>query len=222
MLYDFHTHTILSDGSLSAMELIRRADVAGYRAVGVTDHVGPGSLARVLFEVQQDCAMAKAYWDIIAIPGVELTHIPPVAIPDLARRARELGASLVIVHGETLSEPVARGTNLAAARCPYVDILAHPGNLNSDEAAAASHNGVFIEITTRKSHSSPNAAVARVALESGAMTLVNSDAHEPEDLLTSDLAWATARAASIHESLLAATLEKNPAILLDRILGSSK
>ena len=41
-MYDFHTHTFLSDGVLSPMELIRRAHVRGYRAMAVTDHVGLG------------------------------------------------------------------------------------------------------------------------------------------------------------------------------------
>ncbi|MBI2958253.1 MAG: histidinol phosphate phosphatase domain-containing protein [Chloroflexi bacterium] len=219
-MYDFHTHTFLSDGSLSAMELIRRASVAGYGAVAITDHVGAGSLARVISEIPHDCALARAYWDIMAIPGVELTHIPPAAIHDLARRAKELGASLVIVHGETLSEPVVRGTNLAAVQCPFVDILAHPGTLSLEEASSASKNGVFIEITTRKSHRGPNAEVARAAIQSGALTLVNSDAHDPEDLLDHELIAATARAAGIAASQLSGTLEKNPALLLDRLRRS--
>lgn len=217
MLYDFHTHTFLSDGSLSAMELIRRACVAGYGAIGITDHVGPGSLARVLSEIKQDCALARAHWGIMAIPGVELTHIPPAAIPELARRAKELGASLVVVHGETLSEPVIRGTNLAAVQCRYVDILAHPGALSAEEATSASKNGVFIEITTRKSHRQSNAEIAKATILAGALVLVNSDAHDPEDLLNLELATATAHAAGIHDSLVAGALERNPALLLERI-----
>lgn len=220
MLYDFHTHTLLSDGSLSAMELIRRACIAGYGAIAITDHVGLGSMARVLAEIQQDCALARAHWDIMAIPGVELTHIPPAAIPDLARKAKELGASLVIVHGETLSEPVIRGTNLAAVQCPLVDVLAHPGTLSLEEAASASSNGVFIEITTRKSHCKPNPEIAKAAIQSGALTLVNSDAHDPEDLLNPELAAATAHAAGIPESLVTGTLERNPSLLLERIRRS--
>ncbi len=38
MLYDFHTHTTLSDGVLLPMELIRRAIVNGYSALGISDH----------------------------------------------------------------------------------------------------------------------------------------------------------------------------------------
>ncbi|MFH0911657.1 MAG: PHP domain-containing protein, partial [Planctomycetota bacterium] len=38
-MIDLHTHTILSDGELGPAELIRRAEVAGYRALAITDHV---------------------------------------------------------------------------------------------------------------------------------------------------------------------------------------
>ena len=48
MLYDFHTHTFLSDGVLLPIELIRRAAVAGYTAVAVTDHASAGNLSHVL------------------------------------------------------------------------------------------------------------------------------------------------------------------------------
>ena len=102
-MYDFHTHTSLSDGALSPLELIRRAAANGYQALGLTDHLGPGSLERVLSEVIADCALARRHWGIVAIPGVELTHLPPPAIAEAARRAKEKGAWLVIVHGETLS-----------------------------------------------------------------------------------------------------------------------
>ena len=131
MIYDFHTHTSLSDGSLSPIELIRRALVNGYKAIALTDHVAVGYLERIVKETMADCALARAHWDILAIPGVELTHVPPRAIGEVARRAKELGAWLVVVHGESLTEPVANGTNSAALQCSDVDILAHPTQLRS-------------------------------------------------------------------------------------------
>src|SRR4030066_821736 len=103
MVYDFHCHTNLSDGALTAIELIRRAHLAGYKAIALTDHVGQGSLQRVLTEIIRDCALARAHWNILAIPGVELTHLPPAAIAETAREAKVLGAWLVVVHGETLT-----------------------------------------------------------------------------------------------------------------------
>lgn len=216
MLCDFHSHTFLSDGCLSPLELIRRASVAGYRALALTDHVGPGSLSRVIGEIQRDCALARKHWDILALPGVELTHLPPAAIPEAAREARQLGAAVVVVHGETLVEPVAEGTNLAAAQCPFVDILAHPGTLSEEEAEAARRNGVFIEITTRKGHRKGNAQVAAAAMRAGAMMLVNSDSHVPEDLLTADLVNSEARAAGIADALVRQTLEFHPTTLIQR------
>ncbi|MDQ3700530.1 MAG: histidinol phosphate phosphatase domain-containing protein, partial [Chloroflexota bacterium] len=106
MLYDFHSHSFLSDGVLSPVELIRRAQVAGYAAIAVTDHAGPGNLEYVLDQLGRECEVASEHWPIIALPGVELTHVPAPAIAGLARRARAAGARIVVVHGETVAEPV--------------------------------------------------------------------------------------------------------------------
>ena len=38
-MYDLHTHSILSDGEMLPIELIRRMAVAGYTTVAITDHV---------------------------------------------------------------------------------------------------------------------------------------------------------------------------------------
>ncbi|MCL6615366.1 MAG: histidinol phosphate phosphatase domain-containing protein, partial [Firmicutes bacterium] len=132
MLFDFHTHTTLSDGELTPCELIRRAKVAGYTALALTDHVGRGSLARIIAELKEDRALAAAHWEIQVLVGVELTHVPAAAIADLAKEARRLGAEIVVVHGESPVEPVEPGTNLAAASCPWVDILAHPGVITQE------------------------------------------------------------------------------------------
>ncbi|MBI2858603.1 MAG: histidinol phosphate phosphatase domain-containing protein [Chloroflexi bacterium] len=221
-MFDFHSHTFLSDGSLSTLELVRRAVVAGYSAIAVTDHVGRGSLERLVREVREDCELATRHWKITALPGVELTHVPPAEIAGLARRAKELGAAVVVVHGETLSEPVSEGTNLAAARCPQVDILAHPGILSGEAARAAAENGVFIEITTRKSHSQTNTGVARAALAARAEMVVNSDTHEPEDLLDESLVAQTLRTAGIlDQAVIARILQQNPAGLLARVQALS-
>ena len=106
MLYDFHTHSFHSDGVLSPIELIHRALAQGYSAIAITDHIALGSLDRVIKETSKDCALARAYWNILAIPGVELTHLPPQAISEVAQEAKALGAWLVVVHGETPAEPV--------------------------------------------------------------------------------------------------------------------
>jgi len=218
MVYDFHTHTTLSDGSLSPMELIRRACVAGYRAVGLTDHGALGSLSRFAQELCQDCALARDRWGIMALPGVELTHVPATAVAEVARAAKEAGLWLVIVHGETISEPVEEGTNLAAVSCGDVDILAHPGLISLEEAELAAGNGVFLELSARPSHAMANGHVAKMARLAGAKLIVNSDSHDL-DFLSEERARRIALGASLEERELEAVLQTNPQLLLDRILA---
>jgi len=145
-IYDFHTHTTLSDGGLLPVELIRRAHVKGYKAIGVTDHAGAGTMERVIRGVRADCKLACRAWGIHAFAGVELTHVPAADIAALARKAKELGAQIVVVHGETPVEPVEPGTDRAALLSPDVDVLAHPGFITEEEAALAKRNGIFIDI----------------------------------------------------------------------------
>lgn len=216
MVYDFHTHTSLSDGDLSPVELIRRALTCGYRSIALTDHVGIGYLDRLIDEVASDCAAAREHWPIFAIPGVELTHLPPAAIAGAAKRAKKAGAWLVVVHGETVVEPVAEGTNRAALECPDVDILAHPGLLTLEEAELAASSGVFLELSARRGHSLTNGHVARMALMAGARLLLNSDAHTESDLLTPSFARQVVRGAGLEEKELDDILLNNPQALIQR------
>ena len=216
-MYDFHTHTFLSDGVLSPIELIRRAMINGYRAIGVTDHVGLGNLEYVVKTLVKDCAHATKRWDILAVPGVEITHVPKEDIDLVARTAKELGARLATVHGETIVEPVEEGTNEAAVRSPSVDVLAHPGLIVEDHARLASENGVFLEISARKGHSFTNGHVAMVAKHTGASLILDSDAHEPGDLLTPTLTRKVALGAGLTAEESDALLERNPLQLLARL-----
>jgi predicted metal-dependent phosphoesterase TrpH len=52
MVYDFHTHTALSDGDLSPIEF------NNYNAVALTDHAATGSLARIIQGVAEVCDLA--------------------------------------------------------------------------------------------------------------------------------------------------------------------
>ena len=190
---DFHTHTFLSDGVLSPCELIHRALLNGYQMIGVSDHVGLGSMERVLRELREECRLAEKYWAIKTLVGVELTHVPAAAIHDLAKQAKGLGADLVVVHGETLVEPVEAGTNRAAVSCPEVDVLAHPGLITAEEVELAAKNGVFLELSARRGHALANGHVAALARKAGAYLLINSDSHQPADLLTWEFMYRVGR-----------------------------
>lgn len=220
MLFDFQTHTFLSDGVLSPMELLRRCHAAGYSAVAVTDHVSPANVDSVVPAVLRDCRIAQEEWGLVAIAGVEITHVPPAVIDRIARQAVEAGAEFVAVHGETVVEPVEAGTNRAAIESAHVHGLVHPGLLSPELARLAQERGKFIELSARRGHSLTNGHVVAVCREAGSLMLVNSDAHEPGDLLSEALARRIARGAGLNADETESVLIDNPLLLL-RILGKS-
>ncbi len=217
MLFDFHTHTFLTDGVLLPIELIRRAIANGYSAIALTDHVSASNYESVIDALVADCRLAEKYWEIRAIAGVELTHVPPEVVPEMAREMRARGAELVVLHGETPAEPVAPGTNLAGVSCPEVDILAHPGAIDAEIASLAAQNGVFLELSAHVGHCLGNGSVARMAREAGARLLVDSDAHLPEEVLTEEVARRVAAGAGLDEEEQKQALLSNPEELLRRI-----
>lgn len=182
-MIDLHTHTLFSDGDLLPSELVRRAQVKGYTAIALTDHVDSSNIDFVLPRIVNVCKVLNRYWKIRAIPGVEITHAPLEEIKGLVKFARSNGAKIVIVHGETISEPVIPGTNKCGieAKC---DILAHPGYIKESDVQLAKKMGVCLEITARKSHSLPNKHIFKLAKSIGAKMVLNTDSHTPEDLVS--------------------------------------
>jgi len=197
-MIDMHTHTIFSDGELIPSELVRRAVVHGYRAIGITDHVDFSNVEHVISNVKKAKYLEDEY-DIRVLVGVEITHVPPAKIAALARKSRQLGAEIVVVHGETLSEPVMPGTNAASVELTDVDILAHPGFITIEEAETARDNDVCLEITARNGHNRTNGHVARIGMEAGATLVVDTDAHSPENLITRDYARKVAMGSGLTE-----------------------
>ena len=198
-VFDFHTHTLLSDGELVPAELARRVKVAGYEVLGLADHADHGNLAWILGAVRGAALALAGHMDGLTIlPGVEITHVPPPLIGDLVRQARDLGAGYVVVHGESPVEPVAPGTNLAAIEAG-ADLLAHPGLLSEKEVSRAAEKGVFLELSLRGGHGLANGRVARLALKYGAGLLVSSDGHMVGEYLTPELQRSTALGAGLDE-----------------------
>ncbi len=217
MIYDFHTHTYLTDGSNSPIELIRIAIVSGYKCIAITDHVSYSNLDFIISRVGKDCQLAKKYWDIDAILGVELTNVPAKSINDMARDAKELGAKLVVVHGESIVEDVEPGTNLEAVKSEYVDILAHPGIFTSKEAEFAVKNGIFIEISYRVGHSLTNGVVANIGREAGVRFLIDSDAHSHLDLFRPGIQEKVGLGCGLKKDEIKEIFEKNYKLFFKRI-----
>ncbi len=198
-MIDLHTHSIFSDGALIPSELVRRAEFAGLKAIGITDH---GDLSNLDLVIPRIVAIAEELNTVVkikVIPGIEITHVPPSLIANNARKARSLGAKIIIVHGETIVEPVAPGTNMAALKAD-IDILAHPGLISEEEVLIAKEKGIFLEISARKGHSLTNGHVAKLAGKIGAKLVINSDAHDPNDLIDKSMAQLIVCGAGLTEN----------------------
>jgi putative hydrolase len=211
---DLHMHSTFSDGVLIPAEVVSRALAAGYSALAITDHGDPSNLELILRNMVPACRELQGEAGARVYPGVEITHVPPHLIRPLAERARELGAKVVVVHGETIVEPVPRGTNLAAIQAG-VDILAHPGLLTESDARLAREKGVFLEITARRGHSLTNGHVARLAVKTGARMVYNTDAHAPGDFTPWETAVRIIRGASLSDTD-AERMQENSREILDR------
>jgi histidinol phosphatase-like PHP family hydrolase len=216
---DLHTHSFLSDGALLPSEMLRRTQVMGYGALAITDHADASNLDELVSQLVRFFREGLAGFAVTFIPGIEITQVPPVQIARLARRARQLGARLVVVHGETPVEPVWPGTNRAAVECPDVDILAHPGFVTEEEAALAAANGIALELTARGGHNRANGHVARIARLAGARLVVNTDTHTPADMIDQEHARLVALGAGLSESEVYAALVTNAQQIVSRALA---
>ncbi len=215
-LTDFHTHTILSDGALIPAEHLRRMIAKGITAASITDHVDSATIDLILSSLDKIRNDFDEY--ITFLPGVEITHVLPSQIAELAKKAKKKNF-LVVVHGESIVEPVIEGTNRAAVECPDVDILAHPGILTIEEAQLAKDNDIFLEITTRGGHSLGNGLVADLAIETGAKMILNTDAHQPREFITKELREKTALGAGIPRNMFEEIFVKNADEIIRRIRG---
>lgn len=211
-MIDLHTHSTFSDGELIPSELVRRAFVHGYTAVAITDHVDFTNIEHILKCIKNIKSLEEDY-NIRVFAGVELTHVPPGKMAALVEKARSLGAEIVVVHGETTVEPVPPGTNHAAVSLD-IDILAHPGLISVEDAELAMENEISLEITSRNGHNRTNGHVVRIANETSACLIVNTDSHAPHDLITDEIAFQVAMGAGLDERGAGNAIVTNPLNLI--------
>ena len=103
-LYDLHTHSILSDGEMLPTELIRRMAVLGYTTVAIADHVDSSNITSVIESLVRVRESAKIF-GVTLLCGVEITHVPPSQIADLAKKAKTAGQTSWLSMGR---QPLSR------------------------------------------------------------------------------------------------------------------
>lgn len=210
---DLHMHSLLSDGELLPSELARRAANLNHEVIAITDHVDYSNVEQIP-QIQKAIDDINANWNIKVVLGAEVTHVPTESIDGVAKKAKDLGAQIVVVHGETLNEPVIEGTNYAAVNSEYVDILGHPGLITYEEAQIAKENGIYLEISARSGHCLGNGHVANIASEVGNKLLVNTDTHSPDNLITFEKSYEIALGAGLSKKEAMAAIVDNPRELL--------
>lgn len=196
-MIDLHIHSVFSDGELIPSEIIRRFSEIGNEGLAITDHADFSNMVYIL----QSFKRFMEYRDDYELPvlfGVEITHVPPRLIGKAVELAWKEGAEIVIVHGETIVEPVKEGTNYYAVQ-EEIDILAHPGLIDLKTAELAKENGVFLEITARRGHCLTNGHVARISEEVGCDLVINTDAHSADDFINRDMAVKILKGCGIRE-----------------------
>ncbi len=208
MRADLHTHSIFSDGELIPAELVRRAMVKGHDLIAITDHVDMTNVEWVVTNMVKAVDLCEDY--IRVIPGVEITHVPPRQIEKVAKMARKFGAQWVVVHGETVAEPVIQGTNRASVESTEIDVLAHPGFITLEEAEIAKANDVILEVTGRAGHNITNGHVVNIARQVGARMVINSDTHAPENLMDEAEALTVALGAGLTKEEAEKALHVTP------------
>ncbi len=196
MYCDLHVHSVFSDGELIPSEIARRMADKGVNGFAITDHADFSNVSWIMERLLKLQEWRDDYEDDYGVEilfGVEITHVPPRLMDRCVELARSEGAEIVVVHGETLAEPVAEGTNESAVECD-VDILAHPGIISADLADRAWENGVYLELSARKGHCLGNGCVARY----GRKLVINTDTHSPGDIISEEMAIRICRAAGVE------------------------
>jgi histidinol phosphatase-like PHP family hydrolase len=197
-MYNLHCHSLLSDGALLPSEVAVRYAAAGYKAIAITDHADYSNIRSTVGQILEfshhwpKCAAIKV------LPGIELTHIPPEQFQPLARYARAKGIKIIVGHGQTPMEPVISGTNRAALEAD-IDILAHPGLISDEEVLLAKTRNIFLEVTTRHGHCETNNHVVQRCLALGAKLVLNTDSHQPEEIISPQEVREKARQMGLSE-----------------------
>ena len=178
-MIDFHISIQQGVGVASAL---RYASLAGIRFAGLVMPSDGTDLSRIA-DFSAQVRRLSLYANVEAWAGVELCHIPPALLPEAVREAREAGARLVLVYGESIMDQVEQGTNFAAIEAG-ADIITHPGLVDAETAAFAAERGVAFEFTSCPRHALSNAHTAAMALKHGVPLVRGSNARQAEELTT--------------------------------------
>ncbi|MFT4108684.1 PHP domain-containing protein [Propionicimonas sp.] len=215
---DLHTHTDASDGSVPAEQSRAVADALGYEYLAITDHsprlrVANGlSPQRLRAQVERIAVLNREDGPRL-LTGIEVDILPDGGLDQAPELLDELEVVVASVHSELRmdSEPMTHRM-VAAIADPRTDVLGHcTGRLvtggrgtrpqSSFDAEvvfeACRRFDVAVEINSRPERADPPDDLLALALETGCLFAIDSDAHAPGQLEFPAYGAARARAAGI-------------------------
>jgi len=213
---DLHTHTDASDGTAAVERSRDAADALGYEYLAITDHsprltVANGLNAERLSRQLDQLDTLNRSEGCRLLSGIEVDIFPDGRLDQVPELLGRLDVVVASVHSELRmeSEPMTRRMVAAIANL-HTNVLGHcTGRLiaggrgrrpQSDFDAevvfeACRHFDVAVEINSRPERADPPDELLVLALETGCLFAIDSDAHAPGQL---DFpAYGAARASAV-------------------------
>ncbi len=221
---DLHVHSDWSDGRASIQEMAGAAQALGYEYLALCDHspsvgiAGGLSPEKLEEKIEAVAAANENLQGITVLVGTEVDIKADGKLDypnDLLARCDVVVAS---VHmGQQQNERAITGRLISAIENEFVHIIGHPTGriINTREPyevdmkavlEAAARTGTALEINAYPSRLDLNDVWAREAKEMGVRMCINSDAHEPKQLVVMKYGLNVARRGWLEKKDLLNTL----------------
>jgi putative hydrolase len=200
---DCHTHSDWSDGGSPIEEMAATARDLGHQYVVLTDHSPRLTVANGLsadrlrrqLDVVAACNEKLAPFRILT--GIEVDILSDGALDQSEELLALLDVVVASVHSKLrMSSAEMTKRMLTAVANPHVDVLGHctgrivTGSRRRSESqfdadavfAACAEHGVAVEVNCRPERLDPPTRLLRLAVETGCLFAIDSDAHAPGQL----------------------------------------
>jgi putative hydrolase len=219
---DCHSHTDASDGGSPLLEMVETARDLGHEYLVITDHsprltvangLSPVRLRAQLRDVAELNEALVGTWFRV-LTGIEVDILDDGELDQEPDLLAELDVVVASVHSK-LRMPAAEMTErmLTAVANPHVDVLGHctgrmvTGNRKRPESqfdaaavfAACAEHGVAVEINSRPERLDPPKRLLELAVDTGCLFTIDTDAHAPGQLDWLDAGCARAAACGVPE-----------------------
>ncbi len=223
---DLHTHSDWTDGGSPPHEMAETAQALGHDYIALTDHSPRLTVARGLSpeRLREQIALVAELNERLApfrvLTGIEVDILDDGSLDQTDELLAEVDVVVASVHSKLQMERAAMTRRmLAAVRNPHTDVLGHctgrlvgqgrsdrrgGGNRRKESQFDASavfeacrEAGTAVEINSRPERRDPPGELLDLALETGCLVSIDSDAHAPGQLDFLDHGSARAQAREV-------------------------